>query len=275
MKFSVLLSIYASEKASYLDECLSSLWHKQTKRPDDIVLVLDGPIPLPLEQVVGKWIEQLGEVLQIVRLAKNSGLGNALRTGLGVCRYDLVARIDADDIVMPNRFAVQTIFMQENPNIDVLGSSAHLINAKGDLIGCRHMPSNNNDIRRLIWSCPVIHPSVMLRRHRIEAIGSYNSELPSRQEDYELWIRAARCGLRFHNLSDMLICYRVASTKKNTWTVGWNRLKIGLSAVNEFNPTPLAYLALFYPVIRSLLPHKTFLYIDRITSRIDPRNNIS
>ena len=105
--FSVLMSVYADENPQYLDEALCSIWDQQTLKPGQIVLVKDGPLTNELDNCINTWKQKLGDVLTPVELPKNVGLGSALNKGLEQCRYELVARMDSDDVSAPERFEKQ------------------------------------------------------------------------------------------------------------------------------------------------------------------------
>ncbi|MCX2697846.1 glycosyltransferase [Ochrobactrum chromiisoli] len=271
MNFSVLMSVYHCEKPDYLERSLESIWTEQQLKPSEIVLVLDGPITDQLQTVISRWKAHIGEALRIIPLRENIGLGGALRAGLNACSCDLVARMDADDIALNTRFQRQIDFLVRNPHIDILGSCAYLINDREEQIGKRSVPVSDAEIRRLVWTCPIIHPSVIYRRKRILEAGSYDAYIAPRQEDYDLWIRAARNGLTFHNLSEPLILYRVSREDKNNWRVGWNRLKIGWSAVTEFDRRAISYLGIIYPLVRSLTPRYLRCYLVKASKFWDPR----
>ena len=272
---SALLSVYAGDNSRYLDACLASIWDWQERRPDEIVIVQDGPVPLPLREILAKWRDRLGPaVARILVHDENRGLGESLRTGLRHCEGDLVARIDADDLALPSRLLLQERFLTGHPEVDILGGAARLIDEEGRFLGVRRMPVDHQEIRQRIWSCPLIHPSVMFRKQAIISVGSYDGQLARRQEDYELWIRAARSRLVFHNLPDELIAYRVPENagRKNGIDVGWNRILIGWSAVREFDPRPYAYVALAYPLIRALLPGFLSRVLQKRVAGLDPRS---
>jgi hypothetical protein len=179
--------------------------------------------------------------------------------------------MDADDISVNNRFETQLRYLVEHPEIDVLGTLAINIGADGEALSLRRAPRQHDHIRRLIWACPVIHPSVMFRKSSIMRIGSYSPYVPNRLEDYELWIRAMMLGLRFHNLQMALLLYRMPFRNKHTLRAAINRLSLGLNAAREFDPRPFSYVALCYPVIRSLLPVLSSQLAYRLASRFDPR----
>ena len=109
--FSVLLSVYHKEKAEFLDEALNSIVC-QTLKPDEIIIVEDGPLTNELNNVLDKF-ETENKCVKRVPLKVNSGLGKALNEGLKHCSNDLVARMDTDDIAFPDRFEKQVEFMSQ------------------------------------------------------------------------------------------------------------------------------------------------------------------
>ncbi len=115
MKISVLMSVYKSEKPTYLDRSLQSVWDDQTLKPDEIILVQDGPLSEELLQVIDKWQAKLCEVLVLIRNEVNIGLTKSLNKGIRVAKGEYIARMDSDDISLPNRFVMQEKFLDENP----------------------------------------------------------------------------------------------------------------------------------------------------------------
>ena len=268
--FSVLMSLYDAETPSFFDECLASLNNQQIKATE-VVLVLDGPINSQLQEIVYSWIDKLNIVL--VPLKDNVGLSKALNIGLQHCQYELVARMDTDDLCNPDRFSSQINFLNQNQAIDIVGSYCVDISESGSKIKDRKVPITHEAILRNIWACPVIHPSVVFRKSKIVEIGSYNEDAPYRQDDYELWIRAAFKGLNFANIPETLIKYRVPNNahKKNTAKVGFNRMKIGFKAVYKFDPKLTSFLGLVYPLVRSLLPYFLQNKLSNLVGKFDPR----
>jgi amylovoran biosynthesis glycosyltransferase AmsE len=251
-KFSVLMSVYHKEKPEYLDLALKSIWDDQALKPDQIVLVKDGPLTNQLDSIIEIWKKSC-PVLKIVSLEKNVGLGQALNVGLNECSFSLVARMDADDISLPDRFRKQIELFGKQPEIDICGTWCTEINEKNELKRKRKVPTEDEDIKRLVWSCPINHPTVMFRKEKILEAGSYNAKIAHRQEDYELWIRCSFAGLKFANLSESLLHYRITDEyfKKNSVGVGFNRFLIGLKAVRKFDPRLQALLGISYPFFRS------------------------
>lgn len=106
-RFSLLLPVYAGDKARYFAEAFTSAVALQTLKPDEVILVQDGPISVELDDALEDAIENAPVPVSRVLLERNLGLANALTVGLTHCTHDIVARMDADDIAMPNRFEVQ------------------------------------------------------------------------------------------------------------------------------------------------------------------------
>lgn len=120
MPFSVLLSIYTKENPKYFNDCLKSLL-EQSYLPNEIVIVKDGVITNELNEVLEKFV-LIYQNVKVVPLLTNHGLGFALNEGLKHCQYELVARMDTDDLAKPNRFERQVKFMENNPEIAVVGA---------------------------------------------------------------------------------------------------------------------------------------------------------
>jgi glycosyltransferase involved in cell wall biosynthesis len=209
MAFSVLISVYIKENPAYLDEALSSIIH-QTLVPDEIVLVKDGPLTASLNTVIGKY-QALFNNLVVVELEKNRGLGNALAAGLEACRYELVARMDSDDIAFKDRFEKQVALMERKPQLAACGSHiAEFTNTPGDLEKIKQVPLTNEEIRSYArLRNPLNHPTVMLRKQAVLAVGSYR-DMPL-FEDYYLWLRLLKSGYELENIDETLLHFRIGN----------------------------------------------------------------
>ena len=119
MQFSVLLSVYRKEKPEYLKMSLESI-RLQTVEPDEIILIEDGVLTKELYLVIEEYLKVLPN-MRVYKFDENKGLGLALRKGVELSRYELVARMDTDDIAEPERFRIQMDFMENNPQISVCG----------------------------------------------------------------------------------------------------------------------------------------------------------
>ena len=159
-EFSVLISVYAREQSDYLRSALHSVF-EQTVPPTEVVLVEDGPLTTELEAVITDFCEKYN-TLKIVRLAKNMGLGNALNIGLSACTYDLVARMDSDDLSLPNRFEAQLKVFEENPEVSVVGGwISEFDNDPQSIISYRKLPQTDRELRRMCQlKNPLNHGSI-------------------------------------------------------------------------------------------------------------------
>ncbi|MCH8549177.1 MAG: glycosyltransferase [Balneolaceae bacterium] len=272
MSFSVLISIYKHELVSNLNLALNSIWEGQVLKPSQIVLVKDGPLSPELDAEIEKWSIKLGETLKLVVLDVNQGLGKALNFGLVACDYDLVARMDTDDIAHPERFKLQVECLDTYTNLDVLGTSVYEISSSGDLLGTRRMPTDHGEIINSLWACPLIHPTIMMRREKVLMAGNY-SPLHRRRQDYELWFRCAQNGLIFGNLETPLLYYRfgIYTHKKQSLRVTWEQGMVGFRGASAIGLPFRFRLACFFPFFRSLLPLKLQHIVYKWLKPFDPR----
>ena len=272
-RFSVLMSIYKKESPGYFDLSLESLY---VQRSDigEVVLVKDGPLTEDLDDLIGKWHKRFDDKLKLVELKANVGLSKALNQGLKQCRFDWVARMDTDDVCKPERLALQAEFIEKNPNVDVLGSYAITIDETGAEKKLLKVPLGHNRIKKFVWSCPMIHPTVCFRKDKILALGGYNPEAGPRQDDYDLWFRCAAAGYVFANIPKPLLLYRFTDDqiRKNTLKVGYYRLRVGFKGNRMLKAGPVAYLGVMVPFVRAMLPYPLNVWFYKLLSKVNPRN---
>lgn len=211
IKFSVLMSLYHKEKVEYLNDCLFSIYYKQNIKPNEIILVLDGQIGNDLEGCIKVWCDQLGEILKIIRLPNNLGLGKALNEGLKHCTHEWVFRMDTDDICKPDRFEKQIEFIQKNPNVVLLGGQILEFDKEpNDSQVLKSVPLNHLEIKEFAKSrCPFNHMTVAYKKSVIEKLGGYHHHLF--MEDYNLWLRVIGHGYQVANLPDVILYARVGN----------------------------------------------------------------
>jgi glycosyltransferase involved in cell wall biosynthesis len=207
--FSLLLSVYEGDRPDYLRRAFRSAVDDQTVRPDQVVIVRDGPVREELAACLDELRQGSPVPVTFVPLERNGGLGPALDAGLAASQYDVVARMDADDVAMPNRFAVQIPLVAE---ADIVGSG--LLEFVGDtdnIVGRRVPPTDPDQIQRYArMHDPFNHPTVVYRRSAVEAAGGYG-DLPL-MEDYALFARMLATGARAVNVAEPLVWYRVGPT---------------------------------------------------------------
>jgi glycosyltransferase involved in cell wall biosynthesis len=211
MKFSVLISEYKTGKPEYLNRAISSIWDDQILKPNQIVIVKDGPLGCALDKVISDWKNTLDDTLCIVDLKKNVGLGDALAHGLSFCKYNIIARMDSDDISLPNRFLEQINYLKENHNIDILGSNISEFNANEDLeLSTRIVPSVHKDIVKFAkLKNPFNHPSVMYKKDSV--INSGGPKNYTGFDDYYLWVRMIMDGCQCANIDVVLLKMRLGN----------------------------------------------------------------
>lgn len=210
-KFSVLMSVYAKENPEHFALALSSNLIEQTQKPDEMVLVCDGPLTEALDEVILQYTEQYPDVLRVFRLPENGGLGKALNYGLEQCRYEWVARSDSDDVCDSWRFETQMAYLKEHPDVDILGSYIDEFKTDWrDPFRKKQMPLSHAEIVRMAKTRnPINHMTVMFRKSVILAAGSYQHLLY--MEDYFLWVRAICGGAKLANIEQYLVHARVGN----------------------------------------------------------------
>ena len=121
-KYSVLLSVYKKDNPDYLSSALKSIYDYQTVKPDEIVVVFDGPLTKELYNVLEDFRSEKEQIVKYFPQELNQGLGEALRIGSEKCTCDYIFRMDSDDISVPQRFEKQIDYIEAHPEIDVLGT---------------------------------------------------------------------------------------------------------------------------------------------------------
>ncbi len=266
MSFSVLMSLYAKERPDFLRQSLESVF-AQTLPPDEVVLIEDGPLTEELYSVVEEYSKNHHE-LRVVALPINGGLGNALNEGLKHCTYELVARMDTDDIAKPNRFQKQVHFMVAHPEISSCSAwIEEFIDSVDNIVLIKKIPETNEEILNYGKSrCPINHPAAIYRKSAIIESGGYGP-FP---EDYYLWGRMLTKGYKLHNIQESLLYFR-SSKDMYKRRGGWKYYRAMLKLQKEFyairytsypeylrNITIRTVVALLPNSIRSFI-YKTFL----------------
>ena len=207
--FSVCMSVYKNDKAEDFRIALESITTKQTVKPSEVVLVIDGPVTDDINRVISEVVSAAPELYKIIRFEQNQGLGIALQEGMEAASNDIVMRMDSDDIAVPDRFEKQFHFMESHPNVAVCGGQiAEFIDDVDNIVGKRTVPRSNEEIYSYMKSrCAFNHMTVALRRSKILEVGNYRPWFWN--EDYYLWIRLMIAKCEFANLPDTLVHVRV------------------------------------------------------------------
>ncbi|MCH8629107.1 glycosyltransferase [Arsenicicoccus piscis] len=205
--FSVLLSCYAKDDPGLLADAVRSVTDEQTRRPAQLVLVLDGPLPDALRTTVDELAAASSVPVTLVPLPANVGLGPALQAGLAACEHDIVARMDADDITLPQRFARQVPLLEQG--CDLVSSAMLEMGAdRHDIVGRRVPPLTPEQIRATSrFAQPFNHPTVVYRKTLVQAVGGYTDL--ANMEDYLLFAKMILAGAQVANVAEPLLLYRV------------------------------------------------------------------
>lgn len=205
--FSLLISTWAGDDPGFLVDAFRSSVHDQTRRPAEVVLVQDGPVPDELADTIASLVADSPVPVNHLVLEQNVGLGPALDAGLAACANEVVARMDADDISLPDRFEKQLPLIEAGA--DIVGSGLFEMGQSAeDVVGRRTPPTDPAEIRRVIrFRDPFNHPTVVYRRGAVLAAGGYTDM--ALLEDYLLFTRMVEGGARPANLAEPLVYYRV------------------------------------------------------------------
>lgn len=217
MNFSVLMSLYNGESSEYLNDCLSSI-NSQILKPNQIVIVYDGPIRKELDDIVTRWEKQLP--IHCVKLTSCTGLGNALNYGLKFCDYDIVCRMDTDDICRNDRFLRQVKILESDNNLALIGSYiSEFDSTPSNSHAVRTVPIEHNDICLYAKKRnPFNHMTVAFRKSVVTSLGGYKDEYL--YEDYALWIKMLKNGFLTKNIPEALVYARVGNNmelKRGGW----------------------------------------------------------
>jgi glycosyltransferase involved in cell wall biosynthesis len=207
--FSLLMSVYNGDRPDYLRRAFRSAVDDQTVRPDQVVIVRDGPVPGELAECLDELRASSAVPVTFVPLEVNGGLGPALDRGLAASWFDVVARMDADDVAMAYRFEVQLPLIED---ADIVGSGLlEFVEDTDNVVGQRVPPLDQEKISRYARvHDPFNHPTVVYRRSAVLAAGGYG-DIPL-MEDYSLFARMLAGGARAVNVPEPLVFYRVGAT---------------------------------------------------------------
>jgi glycosyltransferase involved in cell wall biosynthesis len=206
--FSLLLPVYDGGQPDHLRQAWRSAVDDQTVRPDQVIVVQDGPVRAELARCLEELAASSPVRVTFVPLPQQVGLGPALDKGLAASEHDVVARMDADDVAMPRRFEVELPLMKD---ADIVGAGLlEFVGDTGNVVGQRVPPTGAAQILRYArMHDPFNHPTVVYRRSAVQAAGGYG-DLPF-MEDYALFARMLHNGARAVNVPEPLMFYRVGA----------------------------------------------------------------
>lgn len=206
--FSVAMSVYKNDNPIFFDRALQSITENQKVMPTEIVIIVDGSVDEKINAVIEKYSEKYGN-LNVIRLDKNAGLGNALKLAIENAKYELIARMDSDDVSAPNRFEQQLEIMTKNSAVDIVGGDiSEFIGYENNIVAKRKVPILDKEIKEYLKTrCPFNHMTVMYKRSAVLKSGNYIDLFYN--EDYWLWIRMVENNCIMANTGTILVNARV------------------------------------------------------------------
>lgn len=226
---SVIMPFYNCEK--YLDDAIRSILC-QTFADFELIIINDASTD-GSDAIVQKYLYD--DRIVYIKNTQNQKITKNLNMGMARARAQIVARMDGDDVCEPTRFEKQYRYLNENPDISLVGSFATLIDDHGSVIGHKKKPTSAHVIKKDIFAySPFIHPSVMFRKDMIISLGGYDETYGTCQ-DYDLWFRVIFGGYGVANIPQNLICYRVYenSSHKNAKELARNTRAIRMHALQR------------------------------------------
>ena len=294
------MSIYKSDVPELVRVALDSLL-QQTLLPNEIVIVADGPVPAELEQVVSSFMCQVSKIrttpnpsfakggdlvpedgkesletrnqkpetiVTYLPQEKNGGLGEAMRIAAEAAKYDYLARMDSDDICLPDRFEKQMKCFEEDPELSLVGGM--ITEFDGDpenIIAKRILPLEDAEIKRMMRGrCAVNHVTVIFKKADLMKSGNYQPFW--KQEDHYLWARMMEHGCKFRNIPDVVVNVRSGKDQiarrgglrfyKSVVRVFWYMFRHGLISFGYF-----LYICTVRGIVQVLMPNKlrTWVYL--------------
>lgn len=259
------MSVFNNEE--YVQESIESVLN-QTFNDFEFVIVNDGSTDKTGE-ILTKYVNN--PRVKIIENAENIGLTKSLNRALKVAQGEYVARQDADDVSLPERFKKQVEFLNDNPEIKVLGTFAYGINNRGEVLKELIAPVSSEAIKKnLIKNNSFIHPSVMIKKDILDKVGLYNEEFETTQ-DYELWFRILKVA-KGANLPLFLIKKRytpeMASLQKEKTQLR-NTLFLQNQAIKKGDYSIFCYIYLLRPYFSLIcpMPVKNFLRYNFLKSK--------
>jgi Glycosyltransferases, probably involved in cell wall biogenesis len=205
--YSVLMSVYHKDSPEELKQSIESML-AQTVPCEQFVIVEDGPLGEALSAVIDGYEADDEGLFTVVRLPENRGLGKALDEGLKVCRNELVARMDADDISLPTRCERLLKLYEENPKLGLAGTNIdEFYDDPANIVSSREVPSDYKSICKFMRRrSPFNHPTVMFKKSEVLRVGGYGKM--RRKQDLDLFARMINQDVYALNIDESLLLFR-------------------------------------------------------------------
>jgi glycosyltransferase involved in cell wall biosynthesis len=258
------MSVYNSE--AYLSEAIESILN-QTYTNFEFLIIDDNSWDGSYE-ILKNFAGKDSRIL-LFKNEENKGLTKNLNFLLKKAKGKYIARMDADDISLPVRFEKQVNFLENHPEVDIVGNFSLNINEKDENIGVRKVPVTHYEITKLLPKLnPMSHPTVMYRKNSIVKVGGYDERFHTSQ-DYNLWFKAQALGLKFFNIPEVLFLYRMNDdyTSRKSFKYRWNEFKIKINGYKLIKYPYFKYYNALISLGLAFIPPFLFKFVKKL----DPR----
>lgn len=249
---SVIMPTYNSE--NYIGQAIESILC-QTLHDFEFIIVNDASID-KTHSVIQKYMRK-DKRIRLVNNDRNLQIAQSLNKGISLAKADFIARMDDDDISLPQRLEKQYIFLQKNKNVAIVGTNILIIDENEKIISKRGYPAKSNDLKKIMFRySPFAHPTVMFRKKIFQELGGYDPKMVP-CEDIDFWFII---GLKYNFgcINEQLLKYRILSAPKSRYDVRETELlgfKIKIKAILKYGYKPS-----FYDLIFNLLQFLTLWF---------------
>lgn len=201
----------------------------QTLMPDEIVILKDGKLTAELDHVIDQFVNHYPNLFQVVTLEDNVGLGRALDIGIEYCKNELIARMDSDDISLPERCEMQVNAFLENPRLSIIGTMMdEFYDEPSKIVSSRIVPTEHDEIVKYIKRrSPFNHPTVMFRKSEVVRCGGYGNL--RRKQDLDLFSRMLNNNCIAANIDKSLLLFRSNTDsfkRRKSWENCWSYIYV-------------------------------------------------
>lgn len=261
---SVVMTTYAGDNQSELQDCFTSLV-EQERKPDEAIIVRGHNLPSELVEVITEFETNAPFSVHDIAIDEQ-GRGHARRVGVEQATSEFVAIIDADDIACPNRLSRQLEYFDANPSTDVVGGYiGEFETDPSEITSVREVPTESERIKKMAYfRSPINHPSVMFRRNAVLDAGNYREI--EYGEDYELWCRLLSNGKNLANIPEILVKVRATEliTRRQGREIARREVQLQRAIVQSgFYGWGIAFANLVIRIPIRLLPHQLLKSIYR------------
>lgn len=252
---SVIMGIYKMRnKESIVKLAIDSILN-QTYKDFEFIICDDGSNDGTYEMI--KNLIRKDERVILIKNKENRGLAYSLNHCLSIAKGKYIARMDADDISMPNRFEKQVKFLDEHQEYAVVGSNMFYIN-ENRIWGNRILAEKPTK-KSFLFTSPFAHPTVIIRKEVLNFLNNYKVEkITRRLEDYDLFMRLYANGYKGYNMQEFLYQFREDNDafKRRAYKYRWDEIQVRYRGFKELGLMPNGWIYVIKPLIVGLIPQK-------------------